>query len=63
MTNKDQTSVLPSKYSGGPHGLGEIKGQRIHALIFVFCLDFVQNILGSPDDRTLRKVEKEVIYA
>lgn len=44
------------RHFGGPHGLGKFSA---HCII---CLNN-SIILGDPDDRTLRKVEKEVLVA
>lgn len=59
MSKQEESSaVLPQKFGGGPHGVGETRS-NINQIIFAEKI--VSILSGDPNDRTLRRVEKEVI--
>lgn len=53
---EESFAVLPQKFGGGPHGLGiyssVLKNSGLSSILL---------FSGEPDDRTLRKVEREVL--
>lgn len=55
-----ETSVLPKKFSDGPHGLGTQFYSGYFSEIFTITA-YTILFTGDPDDRSLRKVETEVV--
>lgn len=55
-----ERSVLSPKLAGGPHGLGTFI-LFINRNIEIFILIMIIQFAGDPNDRYLRKVEKEVM--
>lgn len=54
-----EEGVLPNRMGGGPHGLGYFfLADRI---IFYIQTKFVFHYTGDPNDKHLRKVEKEIL--